>query len=312
MEGGNVPDSVEKDTIYPRYILIGTETLIMDRTIESIREQSKIDVSFDYDVFSIPETPFEEVLTKLYSTAFASPRRLIVTRNLEELDQKNLLEFARLIENTPKQNCLVMTYVLPKESRKHRNTIKTLKGTFKTAHCIVHRSDQNQVHEWIATKVKRDKLPLSNTLMRYLEEQFNNDITGLKNEFDKIENYLAEVPSIDRARMQDLAKGLCDFNVYQIIDGFLKGKRNSLILFEEIQPYLRSYLEIVGALTWGLMYHALRDRSILSNAAALLRMLSQIDEIDKGIKSSSYFSQIKLELFFLKNAQSFRKGAVYG
>lgn len=312
MKDQDVRDHVKKGHIHSQYILIGSEPLIIEKTIKLIEEQLHIDRSFDYDSFSASETPADDILAKLYSTPFCSSRRLIVMKNVEELDTTSLSGFAEAIKNTPTHNCLVMMYVLAKEERGIKSIEKKLQELFTNAHCVVYRSDRNQVRSWIAAKVRKDNLPLSVSMMRYLEEQFSNDITGLKNEFDKIENYLAETSSISSEHMQDLAQGLCDFNTFQMIDAFVKGNTNTITLFEEIQPYLRSYVEIVGALTWGIMHNAQHAYSVLRTGTMLRRILHEVADLDKSVKTGSLFSQIKLELFFLKNARVFKKGAVYG
>lgn len=312
MDDQDVRTSIKNGDIRSQYLLLGSEPLIMEKTIQSIEEQLDIDRSFDHDTFSLPETPIEDVLSKLYSVAFASPRRFIIARNMEELDQKSLVGFADAINRTRNENCLVMTYLLSKDEKKVKSIEKKLQELFSNAQCVTYRTDKDQVRTWIAAKVKKDHLPLSTVMMQYLEDQFNNDVTGLKNEFDKIENYLAETSSISHEHIQDLAKGLCDCNVYQMIDGFLKGKAQSIALFEELQPYLRDYREIVGALAWGIMNHAQHAYSVLHTGKTLRRILDEIAVLDRSVKAGSQFSTIRLELFFLRNAQVFRKGAVNG
>ena len=312
MDEKDVRINVKNGKIHSLYILINSEPLIMEKTIEMIEKHLNIERSFDYDTFSLPETPLDDILSKLYSTAFTSSRRFIIARNLEELDQNSLTEFAHAISRARFPNCLVITYRYAKNERKIKTIEKKLQDIFATAHCVTYRSEKNQVRNWIAAKVRKDKLPLSTEMMRYLEDEFSNDITGLKNEFDKIENYLAEKSTISSEHMQDLAKGLCDFNAYQMIDGFLKGHTQALTLFEELQPYLRRYTEIVGALTWGIMNHAQHAYSFLRNGTMLRRILDEITDIDISFKSGSQFSPIKLELFFLRNSRVFRKGAAYG
>jgi DNA polymerase III delta subunit len=312
MDEKDVRNSIKNGDIHSQYILLGSEPLIIEKTIQMIEEQLNIDRSFDHDTFSLPETPIDDILSKLYSMAFASPRRFVIARNLEELNQSSLVEFADAINRTGTKNCLVMTYVLSKDDRKIKSTEKKLQELFSNAQCVTYRTDKHQVRNWIAAKVRKDKLPLSTTMMRYLEDQFSNDITGLKNEFDKIENYLAETSSISHEHIQDLAKGLCDYNVYQMIDGFLKGQTQTIVLFNELQPYLRDYTEIVGGLTWGIMNKAQHAYSVLRTAKTLRTILDEVAGLDRSVKIGSQFSTARLELFFLRNAQVFRKGAVYG
>jgi hypothetical protein len=150
-------------------------------------------------------------------------------------------------------------------------------------------------------------------MVDYLEEEFGNDITGLKNEFEKIENYLHEVGSIDPANMKDLAKGLCDYDRYQVVNTLLDGRREALHKYEELQPYLPSNAVLVDAFTRGMVSRARgKGKSIQVSKTALQDVLGQLIGIDKKIKTGSIFTRLSMELFILHNAGTFRNGASYG
>ncbi len=303
---------LKKGKIYNQYLLIGDEPLLIENTIKSIKNALNINESFDLDTFSIPETPIEDIMSKFYLSPFASTRRLIVVKNLEELDNRTLSSFAETINSTTSQNCLVLTYRLKKDDRKRDGIYKKFSGLFQNATCITFQANKERIRKWITSKIRRDNLHLSPSMIQYLEDEFNNDITGLKNEFAKIENYLKEAKTLSADSIKDLAKGLCDFNKYKIIDTFLVGRKDTIRLFEELRPYLRSNAEIVDALTRGLIFYSQRNKNVSKrNDLAITNILDEIIEIDRKVKKSSHFANLMLELFFLKNVHLFRKGAIY-
>ncbi|UCC12643.1 MAG: hypothetical protein JSW02_03690, partial [candidate division WOR-3 bacterium] len=237
---------------------------------------------------------------------------LIVLKNLDELDANTLAEYAKTFNNAPSQNCLVMTYRLDK-SKKNKTVCRKLKTLFNKALCVNHQSDKQSVHKWIDRKIQRDHLNITPAMARYLEEEFENDITGLKNEFEKIENYLAEASALDPETIQALAQGLSDINKYYVVDSFLKGRNDTLMLFEDLKPFLRSYAEIVDALVRRLMSYAERRyRPISFGKTTLTNLFGDIVSIDRRVKMGTQFAHLMLELFFLKNAHLFRKGALHG
>jgi|GEM_PF-715329 len=304
---------LKKGKISQQYLLIGDEPLLIENAVRDIRMTLKVDEAFDLDTFIISETSIEDIMSKLYLTPFGSTQRIIVVKNLEELDSRMLANFAATINSTKSRNCLIMTYVMKKDERKPENLNKKLSELFKNAQCVVFQHDKVRIRQWIMNKIRREKLNLSPSMIEYLEDEFAHDVTGLKNEFEKIENYVNEAKTLSTESIKDLAKGLCDFDKYRIVDTFLEGGKNTIELFEELTPYIRSYAEIVDALTRGLIYYSQRKRNVFAhNNIAIRQILDEIIMIDQKVKRSSHFANLMLELFFLRNAHLFRKGAIYG
>ncbi len=293
-------EALNKGIIDTHYLLIGDEGLLIDNAVKAMKEALKVNESFDLDTFALSEIPIEEVASRLYLTPLASARRLLVIRDLEELDNRDLVSLAELIGNAKTNNCIVMIYKIAKEKRESDHAYKKIGDLMPNIKCITFTPDQQLVHKWIINKIQRDNLPLSASMIDYLEEQFKNDITGLKNEFEKIDNYLHETKNLNAVDMKDLVKGLCDFNKYTLVDEFYDGKSMVIDHFEELRPYLNSYAEIVAALTWGLI-HRLRTRRskrIFSNAA-VKEIIEDIVVIDRKAKRSSYFVHLMMEIFLL-------------
>jgi DNA polymerase III delta subunit len=302
----------EQGNLHTQYLLMGSEPLLIEKMVEKIKEQLHVNEAFDYDTVFAPDTTLDEVLAKYYSSPLASSKRLIVLKNIDELDAATLSQYANTFNDAPSQNCLVMTYRLDKNKR-FKTTCKKLSSLFKKALCVNHQSDRRSVHNWIESKIKRDRLNISPAMARYLEEEFKNDITGLKNEFDKIENYLSEAQSLDAGTMQALAQGLSDISKYYVVDNFLKGQDDTLVHLENLKPSLRSYAEIVYALVRGLMSYAERRyRPSNFSKTTLNTLFGEIVTIDRRVKMGTQFAHLMLELFFLKNAHLFRKGALHG
>ncbi|HEC79429.1 MAG TPA: hypothetical protein ENI34_09890 [candidate division WOR-3 bacterium] len=303
-------EELKKGIIGNRYLLVGDETLLINNTISLIKKHLQVNEAFDFETFSISEIPLEEMIEKFYVTPFGSKQRLIVIKNLEELDKRALKNFAEAINKLSFPNCLIMTYRAKKDNRRTKNVYKNITGLFKKIHCVTFQSDKNLIHKWITSRLKRDGLTFSPSVIRYLEEEFGNDITGLKNEIEKIENYLYEAKTLHSAStLKDLARGLCDFNKYQVVDMFLKGRKDTIEHFEEFKPYLRSYSEMVDAVTRGLLYYVQRKPNVLTaRKKALSNLLAEVSRIDRSVKKSSYFVTLMFELFFLKKGNIFRKG----
>ena len=309
MKSSRFKEQLKNGKVANQYLLIADESILIENAIKNIQETLNVSAPFDYETFSATETPPEEILQKLYLTPFNSPKRLIVVKHLEELKMKTLPGFSKIIGQTESLNCLVITYQTEKDAGRRSRVPKKIVDLFPRAKTVVFNADKDLVHTWITNKIKKDKIRLTPLLADYLEQEFSNDITGLKNEFEKIENYLFETGTMSNSDIKDIAKGLCDFNKYQIANSLVNGRKDVLALFEELRPYIRHYAEIVDAIARSFVFYVQRNKSMKKS---MIQLTDDIVRIDKKVKTSSNFVHLMLELFLLKNTKLFRKGAIYG
>ncbi|MGB7054221.1 MAG: hypothetical protein WBE28_02740 [bacterium] len=306
-------ESLKNGEIHSHYVLIGDEPILIDRALKTIKDTLEVDESFDLDRFSLPDGTVTDIATKLYLMPLCSKKRLVIVKNLEDMPDHDLHDFAKVVNRHNSGNCLALTHQTKKGKKHYESTLKKLSATFPKAECVVIMTERNEIRKWIQSKIRRDGLNLNNAMVNYLEAEFSNDITGLKNEFEKIENYLHEVGSIDSANMKDLAKGLCDVDRYRVVDAFLDGRPEALSIFEELQPYLRTNAVLVDAMTRGMVRRASgRVKTIQTSQATLQEVLEQLTVVDRKIKTSSIFTRLLMELFILHNAGTFKNGASYG
>jgi len=306
-------DCLRSGEIHNQYLLIGDEPILIDRALNTIKETLKVEESFDLDRFSLPDVTIEDVMAKLFLAPLNSEKRLVVVKDLENVTNRDLEDFAYAVKQARSGNCLILTYQLKKDNRYHESAVKRLAAVFPRAECVILRPGRDEIKKWIQAKIRRDGLNLDNTMVDYLEEEFNNDITGLKNEFEKIENYLHEVGSIGMDGAKDLARGLCNFDRYHLANAFLNGRPEVLQIFEELQPYLATNAILVDALTRGMISRARgKVNSLQISRSMLQEMLQELIFVDRKIKTSSAFTRLLMELFILRNAGTFRNGATYG
>jgi len=306
-------EALKKGEIYDQYLLMGEEFLLIDNAVKAIKKTLKVDEAFDLEIFSISEASIEDIISRLYVAPFASARRLLIMKHLEELTEKDLATFAQTISNIKTNNCIIMIYQMPRGDKKPKYTYPDISRLFSHAQYVIFTVDQELIHKTIMKRIKRENLALSAPVIQYLEDEFRDDITGLKNEFEKIENYLVQAKTLRSEDIKDLAQGLGYLSKYQWGDEFWEGKTEILERFEKLKPYLHSYAEIVNALT-GSLVHRLRTKKNAGNHnnSLINEILDEIVVIDRKIKISSYFDEFMLELFLITNAGSFRKGVLNG
>ena len=313
MTEGQLRKSLADGEISNQYLLIGDEPILIERAFNTIKDALKVEESFDFDSFSLPESELDEIMAKLFLMPFVSGQRLILVKGLGDITDGELEDFAAAISNSKSKNCLVLVYKFDKETTWKKRKMADLDKLFPNTNRVLVGTEQGKVRKWIQSAVNRDNLKLDRTMVTYLEQEFGNDVTGLKHEFDKISNYLHEAGDIDPDGMRDLAKGLCDLTKYQMADAFMKGSAEAFQIFEELLMNSTEYASWVDALARQMVNRARRKDGVThTNRTALVDVVSQLALIDRKVKTSSIFERLSMELFILRNAGVFKNGVLYG
>jgi DNA polymerase III delta subunit len=310
MNDRELREKLKAKEIYNQYLLIGDEPLLIDNAVAAIKDAVAVDQAFDLDVCSISDTPPEDIAGRLFTMPFSSSRRVIVVKNIEELDKSEVLRFSKMIGRSPASACLVMTYLREKQNagKRAKSAFDNAPGIFPEAQYVYLIPDKEQVRKWIANKMRRLKVELPEAMARFLEEEFSNDITALKCEFDKIENYLYEAKQLKSDAIRELARGLSDYDKYRMASIFMQGRTEALVQFEEIRPYVQSLAEIVDSLTRAVNHYS-QSRC---DGRIARSMLDDIAMIDGKVKTGSSLTDVMLELFMVKNLALLKKGVTYG
>lgn len=306
--------SLKRGEISDQYVLIGKEPILIDRALNTLKGKLEVQEPFGVDFFSLPDAAYDEVVARLHLVGFQSARRLLVVKDLERVALGDLEDFAEKVNAHRSGNCLVMTYRLEKDKadRKYKEAVSRLQKAFPRAALVTLRADGDTVRGWIRKKVSANKLPLNATLVRYLEEEFKDDVTGLRNEFAKITNYLHEVGSLDANGIRDLARGLCHCEAYQMADSFIDGRPDTLRIFEELYPFMES-TAFVHVLTRGIMNRARwSGHAVRSDRKALIDLFAQLSAIDSKVKMSSVCARLSMEMYIMQNTVVVENGVSHG
>src|SRR4030042_1628983 len=139
MRERDLREDLKKGNIKRKYLIVSSEPLLIDNLLKTIRETLNINDAFDYETYSISEVMIEDIIPKLFLTPLASKYRLIIIKNLEDLDLRSLPGIGKAIKDLQFANILIMTYRTEKQSR---DSIKRLSGSF-TDVTIINIESQN-------------------------------------------------------------------------------------------------------------------------------------------------------------------------
>ncbi|MEO0185471.1 MAG: DNA polymerase III subunit delta [candidate division WOR-3 bacterium] len=302
-------EQTRKKVLYNHYFLVSEESLLINNAINDIKQALNVDESFDFESCSVQEYEYPDLVNKILTAPFASSRRVVVLKNIEKESHNNLKEFALMLGRVPSSTCLVMVYQMDKKGRHGRggDDYKKILELFPDAHCVILSPDETTIHKWIVKKMESLGIRGCSDIVNYLKEEFSDDITGLKNEIQKIENYLFQAKQLGLGEVKEISRGLSDYDVYHMANDFFQHRHKAIEQFVELKPYIRTPAIVIDAMGRLLRNHALRsdDKSFRYLAAELLR-------IDSRLKTGSDFVDTMLEIFIIKNLGVLSKGVIYG
>uniref|UniRef100_A0A7V1EI11 DNA polymerase III delta N-terminal domain-containing protein n=1 Tax=candidate division WOR-3 bacterium TaxID=2052148 RepID=A0A7V1EI11_UNCW3 len=299
-----------KDIIYNHYLIMSDEQILIDNTINDIKKTLRVDESFDFETCSIQEYEYPDIINKIFTSPFVSTKRILVLKNIEKKKLNELQEFAKLLKTVPESCCLIMVYCADKKLSRKKvfEDFKKVSEIFSNAHPVTLMPDDTTVYRWIMKKVEGLGLKDRHEIIDYLMEEFSDDITGMKNEIQKIENYLYQTRQMGLSELKDISQGLTDYDIYNIANNFFQRKTEALNQFIRIQPYMRSPMVLIDALARVLCNYAKKSK----DEKIIQHITSELSRIDNRVKTGSDFVELNLEIFFIKNLGGINKGAIYG
>ncbi|MEO0123132.1 MAG: DNA polymerase III subunit delta [candidate division WOR-3 bacterium] len=306
-------DTENKDTknnIYNHYLIMSDEQILIDNMINDIKKALKINESFDFETCSIQEYDYSDIINKIFTSPFVSPKRMLVLKNIEKKKISELQEFADMLKNVPKSCCLIMVYYADKKLSRKRvsEDFKKVCEVFPDAHFVVLMPDDTTVYRWIMKKMEAIGLKDRHEIIDYLMEEFSDDVSGMKNEIQKIENYLFQKKQMGLSELKDISQGLTEYDIYRVANSFFQRKAETIKQFLKIQPYLKSPLVLIDALSRVLCNYAKKSK----NDKTIQHITAELSRIDNRVKTGSDFAELNLEIFFIKNLGGLNKGAMYG
>jgi DNA polymerase III delta subunit len=315
MKENQLRESLEHGVIQGQYLVVGTEPLLIDRAVDKIRKALGGEAPFDIDNFSLPDAEFEEIIARLHLAPFQLTRRLLIVRDIERVSKSDLGDFAKMVNARSSGNCVVLTLRLEKDVKDRKKSSVSpgdLEKAFPNAEVVTAQADAGTVRGWIKKKASENNIMLDDALVRYLEEEFRDDITGLRNEIAKITNYLHEASRLDRNTVRDLARGLGDYDKYEMASFVVEGRSDALRRFEETYPFMLD-VEFAPVLARRLLNQARQsNRAMRHDRNALADLLAQLSVIDRKVKLSSPFARLSMELYIMRNTGVIMNGASHG
>ena len=306
------------------YLLYGTDTSIIDREIDIIKEELSIS---DNDVIYYNIEDIKDIVDEALTISMFSPTKLIVIDSTIYLSQKKDIEDINYIENyfnnyNPNSYLVFVSNSDNIDSRK-----KIVK--FINSNGITKKVEANSeyLRDYVNDYLKKKNYKMSSMDINVFINRIGNNIDNIKNELDKLMLYKIEDKVINNSDIMLLTEENTDNSVYDLVSALLKNDNSKAIklykdfvingmdpnqiiaiiasqirlLFQVKRLYNsgKSNDEIAKILEFKSVYRVkyLLNDSYYYSEDTLIKYLSKLSDIDRDIKINNIDGNILLELF---------------
>ena len=246
------------------YLFYGENEGLKQDIVKNIFESEYKDSIYRYDEKEILDNS-ENFFQKVFENSFFDNKKLIVVSRatdklkdlIEEVLEKKILDV----------KVVILSGVLEKKSK-----LRTLFEKNKTLICVPFYPDNNQALSAIVNSFFRQKkIPLSQESINLLVERSRGDRHNLKNELNKIENFLINKKNLNINQILKITNLAENYDVTELVDSCLsKNQKKTINILNENNYSLEDTILII--------------RTLLIKSKRLLKIQIQI-ESKKNIES---------------------------
>lgn len=305
------------------YLLYGTDTSIIGREIDIIKE--KLSIS-DNDVIYYNIEDIQNVVDEALTISMFSANKLIVIDSTIYLSQKKDIENINLLENyfnnyNSNSYLVFVSNSDTIDSRKKLVKFINSNGTTKKV-----EANNEYLSDYVNDYLKKKNYKMSSMDINIFINRVGNNIDNIKNELDKLMLYKINDKVINNSDIMLLTEENTDNSVYDLVSALLKNNNSKAIklyknfvmngidlnqiiaiiasqirlLFQVKRLYNsgKSNDEIAKILEFKSVYRVkyLLSDSYYYSEDTLIKYLSKLSNIDRDIKINNIDGNILLEL----------------
>ena len=306
------------------YLLYGTDTSIIDREINIIKEKLAIS---DNDVIYYNIENIQDIVDEALTISMFSPNKFIVIDSTIYLSQKKDIENINLLENyfNNYNSNSYLVFISNSDSIDSRKKLVKLISNNGTTKKV--ESNSEYLSNYVNDYLKKKNYKMSSMDINIFINRVGNNIDNIKNELDKLMLYKIEDKVIDNSDIMLLTEENTDNSVYDLVSVLLKNDNSKAIklykdfvmngmdpnqiiaiiasqirlLFQVKRLYNsgKSNDEIAKILEFKSVYRVkyLLSDSYYYSEDTLIKYLSKLSNIDRDIKINNIDGNILLELF---------------
>lgn len=203
----------EKKEFSPVYLLTGEEDYYIDLLVSKFEEEVLDESERDFNMATLYglETNAKEICSFAKQYPIISKNRLIIVKEFQQIDKKELSPLSFYIEKPLSSIILVLVNKNKTIDKKFADKVSKTGIVFESSKLY-----ENKVIPWIESYVRQHNFNIENTATNLIFEYLGNNLQKIANEIDKMSINLKEGSLI---RLEDVAKHIGvnkDYNVFEL------------------------------------------------------------------------------------------------
>ena len=257
------------------YLFYGDNEGLKDQIIENNFKKKYSKKTFYYDesdILNNKDNFFDAILTKSF---FENEKLIIVNRSTDKI--------TFIVEEILEKKINDLILIFNSASLEKKSKLRSLFEKNREIACIAFYEDNNQTLSSITSQFfKNNKIPISQQSINLIVNRCKGDRQNLKNELNKIENFIKDKKKIQISEILQLTNLAENYSATELIDNCLaKNRKKTINILNENNYNLEDCIIII--------------RTMLAKAKRLLKLFQEINTLN-SIESA--ISSIKPPIFW--------------
>ncbi len=234
--------------IEPVYAFIGEEKLLRERALEKLKKQcfpQQAEEAFDFNYTTLDgqTTSGSQLISEAQQLPFLTERRMVVVKNAKHILDDTLVAY---LDNPNPSTCLVL---LIDKTDKRLTVYKSLKK--KAALIEFDHLSTKELINWIIDYLKKTGKRISHNDAAAIAGSLENNLTGIKQELDKLATYSGQRTTITGADIQLLVVSNKLHDSFDLTNALqAKDTTRALTLANALLDQGKNLPDIIGLLRW--------------------------------------------------------------
>lgn len=218
----------------PIYLLTGEENYYIDLLVSKFEEEilDESEKDFNFTILFGLETNSKEICSFAKQYPMMSEKRLVIVKEFQNLDKRDLNNLSFYIEKPLQSTILVLINKNKPIDKKFSDKINKIGVVFESSKLY-----DNKIIPWIESYVRQKNFNIDNAATNLIFEYLGNNLQKISNEIDKMTINLQEGGLI---RLEDVANHIGvnkDYNVFELQNAIGKLQHNKI---NKIVKYIKS------------------------------------------------------------------------
>jgi DNA polymerase III subunit delta len=238
---GQLIDLARRNELGPAYVLVGTESFLIERAIAAVREAVLDDgpPGFNDDTFHGGGLSAGSVIAAARTLPMMAPRRLVLVREGHAMAPAELDAIAKYLDAPPETTCLLFAAdkldgrtKLAKAAKKHRLVVEASPPKAGGLRAFATREAEARGHA------------LDRTAAEALLESTSDDLSALDDALERLSLYVGPAQPIDVAAVEACVLPVRTDSIWALVDGISdrdtrRALRAAAALLADREPPLR-------------------------------------------------------------------------